>query len=288
MRIVTNPGSNLDEDLTLRLDVDLLPSKIVVDGIPHDTRGTIDFAQVDGWVKRASAHPQVQGTTEQEFFDAFTRLAKKDAELLVIMSSRKLISSYDAAVAAAKRLREVRVEVVDSLTSDVGAGLMTLAAVQARAAGMDLRKTAQVVRTLCERGRNALSVATLDNLIKGGRASSLQGFVANFFNIRPLISIVDGAVTSVAKVSAKADPAEKIEEYLRDRLDPKRPMWLAVSHGNALEKAQRVVAKLQERFTCEYVLVRPFSPSIYLHIGAGGVAAFAYPVDGLELTAPGR
>lgn len=59
MRILTNPGSNLDEDLTIERDVDLLPPKIVVDGIPFDTRGTIDFGQVDGWVKRAIKHPQV-------------------------------------------------------------------------------------------------------------------------------------------------------------------------------------------------------------------------------------
>ncbi|HEY1087302.1 MAG TPA: DegV family protein, partial [Archangium sp.] len=104
MRIVTNPGSNLDEDFAHAKDVDLLPQKIVVDGISHDTRNTIDFSQVDAWVKKASKHPVVQGTTEQECLEFFTRLAKKDKEILVVMSSRKIIGSHDAAVAAAKTL----------------------------------------------------------------------------------------------------------------------------------------------------------------------------------------
>lgn len=40
MRIVTNPGSNLDEETTLAKEIDLTPQKIVVDGISHDTRNT--------------------------------------------------------------------------------------------------------------------------------------------------------------------------------------------------------------------------------------------------------
>ncbi|MFT3710256.1 MAG: DegV family protein [Archangium sp.] len=284
MRIITNPGSNLDEDLTLSLDVNLLPQKIVVDGISRDTRGTIDFAQVDEWVKKALKHPHVQGTTEPEFIEYFGSLVKKDPELLVVMTSRKLIGSHDAAVSAAKKISGAKIEVVDSLVTDVGAGLATLAAVQARAAGLDLAKAAAFVRKFVARGRNAFQVATLENLIKGGRVGAVQGFVANFLNIRPILSVEDGLVQSVGKTSSKADPAEKLTEYLTQKLDPKLPVWIAVSHGRAPEAAERVATRLREAFPKhEYVLVRPLSPSIYLHLGPGAVTAWIYPLDGLEL-----
>lgn len=283
MRIVTNPGSNLDEDLSLALDVNVLPQKIIVDGISKDTRGTIDFAQVDDWVKRALKHPHVQGTTEPEFLEYFTSLVKKDPELLVVMTSRRLIGSHDAAVSAAKKIAGAKIEVVDSLVTDVGAGLATLAAVQARKSGLELSKAASFVRAFVERGRNAFMVATLDNLIKGGRVGAVQGFVANFFNIRPLLSVIDGVVTSEAKVSAKADQAEKIAEYLTNKLSPKAPVWIAVSHGRAPEAAEKVAARLREAFpNHEYVMVRPLSASIYLHLGPGAVTAWVYPLDGLD------
>ena len=231
MRILTNPGSNLDEDTAIRLDVDLLPQKIVVDGISHDTRGTIDFGQIDGWVKRAIKHPQVQGTTEQDFIDAFTRLVKKDPEILCVMTSRKLIGSHDAALAAVAKLEQspdpqlkaARIEIVDSMATDVGAGLCTLAAVQARKAGLSLQACASFARAFAERGRNVVTVATLENLIKGGRASFLQGWVGNFLNIRPVISIIDGAINSVSKMSGKADIVPKIEEYLELARRPEDP-----------------------------------------------------------------
>ncbi len=290
MRIVTNPGSNLDEDEAHAQDIDVTPQKIVVDGISHDTRGTIDFAQIDGWVKKAIKHPQVQGTTEQDFVDYLSRLVKKDPEVLCVMTSRKVIGSHDAAVAAAAKLKSspdpdikrAQIEIVDTTVTDVGAGLVTLAAVQARKAGLSLKDSATFLRAFAQRTRNVISVATLDNLIKGGRASFLQGFVGNFLNIRPLISLIDGTISTVAKISGKADAAEKMDEYLSSRLDPKTKVWLAITHGNAPEKAKTVAARLQERYQCEYVLVRPLSPSIYLHMGPGSVGAFMLPLDGLS------
>lgn len=289
MRIVTNPGSNLDEDFAHAKDVDLLPQKIVVDGISHDTRNTIDFSQVDAWVKKAAKHPVVQGTTEQECLDLFSRLAKKDKELLVVMSSRKIIGSHDAAVAAGKQLMRssdpalagVKVEVVDSYLTDAGAGLVTLAAVQARRAGLSLQATAEFARTFARRNVNTMALATLENLIKGGRASFLQAWVANFLNIRPLISFVDGALESVGRMSSKADMADKLDEHFSSRIDPKTAVWLAISHGNAPDKAQHVARRLQERYRCEFTLMRPLSTSIYLHAGPGSVLAMMLPLDGL-------
>lgn len=282
MRVVTNPGSNLDEDMTHACDIDLTPQKIIVDGISHDTRNTIDFVQVDGWVKRAIKHPLTQGSTEEQCFESFTRLAQKDNEVLCVMTSRKLSCSYDSAVSAARKLgKSARIEVVDSGVTDVGAGLCTLAATQARKAGLPLAQVASFVRTFAERCVNVVALATLDNLIKGGSASSLQVWVANFLNIRPILSVVDGATTSVGRMSSKANVAEKMDEYLSSRLDSRSAVWLGVAHGNVPEQAKAVAARLQERYRCEYVLVRPLSPSVYLHVGPGALAAFVFPLDKL-------
>lgn len=296
MRILTNPGSNIGDDLAHALDVDLTPQKIVVDGISHDTRNALDLGQIDRWVKSAAQHPFVQGTTEAEFTDHFARLARKDPETLVVMTSRKLIGSHDAAVAAANALKTssdpalkaARIEIVDTTVTDVGAGLVTLVAVQARKAGLSLADTAKLCRAFVAAGRSVVTVATLDNLIKGGRASFLQGWVANFLNVRPLLSFEDGKPVSVARISAKLDPAAKIDEWLGERFDRGRPVWVGIAHGDVSDKADALLGRLKERFQVEFSMVRPLSPSIYLHVGRGGLGAFVHPVDALpqRLTPP--
>ncbi len=284
MRIITNPGSNLDDDEVHRHDIDVMPQKIVVDGISHDTRNLSGLEQIDRWVKTAQRHPTVQGTTEAEFTEMMSRLGKSDPEMLCVMTSRKIIGSHDAALAASTKLMKdegSRIEVVDTLVTDVGAGLCTLVAAQARKAGLPLKEVARAVRAFAERGRNVITVSTLENLIKGGRASTLQGFVANFLNVRPVISMIDGVTTSVGRMSAKLDAATKHEEYLTSRVDPGAAVWLAVAHGNAPQVAEHVVRRLKEKYRVEYTLLRPLSTSIYLHAGPGAVVSFVYPLEGL-------
>lgn len=285
MRIITNPGSNLDDDETHKHDVEVMPQKIVVDGISHDTRNAIgDFGKIDRWVKTAQRHPTVQGTTEAEFTETMSHLGKTDPEMLCVMTSRKIIGSHDAALAASTKLSKeagYRVEVVDTQVTDVGAGLCTLAAVQARKAGRSLKDTATFLRAFAERGRNVITVTTLENLIKGGRASALQGFVANILNVRPMIAMVDGVATSVGRISAKHDRAVKAEEYLTSRLDPGAAVWVGVAHGGAPDVAEKLLRRLKDKYRVEYALVRPLSTSIYLHGGPGAVMSFVYPLDGL-------
>lgn len=285
MRIITNPGSNLGEDEAHRHDIDVMPQKIVVDGISHDTRNDLgNFEKIDRWVKSAQRHPTVQGTTEAEFTETMSRLGKTDPEMLCVMTSRRIIGSHDAAVAAGAKLSGeagYRIEVVDTQVTDVGAGLCTLAAVQARGAGLPLTEVARFARAFAERGRNVITVTTLENLIKGGRASALQGFMANMLNVRPLIGMVDGAPVSVGRMSAKHDRAAKAEEYLVSRIDPGTAVWIGVAHGGAVGEAEALVKRLKDRYRVEYTLLRPLSTSIYLHGGPGAVMSFVYPLDGL-------
>lgn len=282
MRILTNPGSNIGDELAHELDVDLTPQKIVVDGISHDTRNALDLSQVDRWVKSASKHPFVQGTTEAEFADHFARLAKKDPEILVIMTSRQIIGSHDAAVAAAKAMGSAaKIEIVDTAVTDVGAGLVTMVAVQGRKAGLSLAETARLCRAFVSAGRSVVTVATLDNLIKGGRASFLQGWVANFLNVRPLLSFEDGKPVSVGRVSARVNPAEKIGEWLSERFDKGTPMWVGIAHGDVEGLAKELLGRLRDRFQVEFAMVRPLSTSIYLHVGRGSLACFVHPLKNL-------
>lgn len=289
MRILTNPGSNLGDELSLALDVDLTPQKIVVDGISHDTRNALDLTTVDKWVKTASRHPSVQGTTEAEFIDHYTRLVAKDQEVLTVMTSRQLIGSHDAAVAAVQKLKAsadpklsaARIEVVDTTVTDVGAGLVTLAAVQWRSAGLPLDVVAAACRAFVQAGRSVITVATLDNLIKGGRASFLQGWVGNFLNVRPLLSFEAGKPVSVGRVSASGDMAKRVDEWLADRVDSKQRVWVGIAHGDVEPLAQQALALLKERYTVEFAMVRPLSPSIYLHVGRGSMAVFVHRLEKL-------
>jgi DegV family protein with EDD domain len=209
MRILTNPGANLPAALIEHYGIFLTSSNIVVDGEQHDAREGLSLEQVDAWVESAEEHPYVLGTSAAEFARSYLEIGEQDPEILVVMSSRKIIQSYDAARSAVRTLeshpvgRDLRIRVVDSTSTDLGLGLPTLAAAEAARAGFGLDECAELVEAMAARGRFASIPRTLDNLVRGGRASFLRGWMAKMFGLRPMLSVVDGEAQMVGKCSVR-------------------------------------------------------------------------------------
>lgn len=289
MRVVTNPGSNLTPSAIDHYGVELTPQRIMVDGVEHDTRDGIALDIVDRWVHSAKEFPYVVGTTASEFGQLFARVGRSDPVILAVMTSRKIIQSHAAALTAARVLadhpthKNLRIGVVDSTVTDVGAGLVVLAAGEAARANVPLDVAVDALTRMSARGRFAFTVGTLDNMVKSGRASFVRAFVANFFDVKPLIAFVDGELKTVGKISGKADPTLAIADDLA-ALGEGRKVWLAIAHGNAPEKAERLLAHVTKRLDVAYAYVRPLSSSIYLNVGPGAILGAAMPIDDLPWT----
>jgi DegV family protein with EDD domain len=270
----------------------LTPQKIVVDGVEHDTRDGLSFDEIDHWVRTAREHPYVLGTSAAEFAAMFHEIARRDRSILAVMTSRKIIGSYDSAVSAAKTLArqpstaEIEVAIADSGVTDLGAGLATILAAEASRAGLGIARVREVLEQFRSQVMFELIPDTLEYLVKGGRATALRAWIANVFNVRPHAAIVDGELTILGKISASADRGEVIAEHVAKKLGAGRPVWIGVFHGNAPASAERLRASLAQRLDVRYALVRPLSPSIYLHMGPRAIGAAVVPVDRLTWAPP--
>ncbi len=292
MRIVTNPGSNLSDVEVRRYSTYLTGQKIVVDGVQHDTRGGISLEVIDEWVRSAKVYPHVLGTSAGEFIEIFRELAPSTDEILVVSTSRRIIGSYNAALAAVKTasstpgLQQLRVSVVDTQSTDMGAGACAMLAGEAAAARLPMARIVELLESAAVQGRMVLSVATFDNLVKGGRASFLRAWAANLFSITPLIGFVNGELSSVAKISKSADMADAMVDYLVSQLGERRAIWCGVVHGQAPGQADRLASKIEAKFNVKALWKRPLQSSIYLNVGPGAVGAFVLPIDRLPWMPP--
>ncbi len=281
MIISTNPGSNLSPALIERYDIAVTPQQIVVDGEYHDTRSSLSHEQVNAWVLDAERHPYVLGTSAAEYAGIFRELSRRDAEIVSVQTSRKIIGSHDAALSATKVLADtestahVHVEIVDTQVTDVGAGLATVLACEARDAGLSLKEVADVVRAFSSDGHLFLIPQTLDNLVKGGRASFLRAWLAEFLKVRPVLAFIDGEVSAAGKVSMKLDRTLVLVDRVVSALGEGRRVWAGVSHGGAPAEAAGLAEHLRELFDVDALMIAEMAPSIYLHGGPGVLAVFA-------------
>lgn len=286
MVVITNPGSNMPAALVERFGIVMTPQQISVDGVLHDTRTIQSLATVDELVRKARQHPFVLGTSAGEYVAIFRDIGRQVPELLAVMTSRKLIGSYDAAHAALRTLATIpgrgpSVSVLDSRSTDVACGLVTLFCAAAAHAGHPMSEVVAVAERFATNGFAAFLPVTIDYLVKGGRASFLKGLAADLIGVSPLLALVDGEIKSAGRVSRRDDMAVALADAVIARVGAGRPVWAAVSHGNSVVTAMAVAARLRERLDVRYMMVQTMAPAIYLHGGAGGLCAAAYPIDGL-------
>jgi DegV family protein with EDD domain len=287
MIIVTSPGSNLGEDAVAAYGIHVTPQQIIVDDVAHDTREGVALETVDRWVRTARTHPHVVGTTAAEFVPILREAARREPDVAVIMTSRKVIGSHDAAVIAARKVRELpnlahaRIVVADTGVTDLGAGLACVLAAEAAAAGVGIDALPALLDAYRASVQFAFTVETLDYLVKGGRATAVRAFLANVLGVRPVVAFVDGELKVVSKMSTKAEPAQVLTESLEGSFGKGRRIWAGVFHGNAPAKAAVLTKELRRRFDVAFLCTRALSPSIYLHCGPGTLGVTAVPLDAL-------
>jgi DegV family protein with EDD domain len=290
VRVITNPGSNLSPAAIERYGIHVMPQQIIVDGEAFDTRGGISAESIDDWVRTAKQHPHVVGTTAAEFMAAYRAAAKEERELFVVMTSRKIIGSHDAAQIAAKTLLEqpsatgMRIHVADTGVTDMGAGLGCVAACEASRAGLGIVEVGAVLERFRESVEMVISIEQFDYLVKGGRASAVRAFLGNLLGVRPIIGFEKGEIGVLDKISAKADAGHELVGLLEKRLGRGRRIWAGVFHGRAPERAARLADELRRRFDVGLLWTRPLAPSIYLHCGPGSVGVAVVPLDALPFT----
>jgi len=290
MRIVTNPGSNLGDDVIARYGIVVTPQHIVVDGAAHDTRAPIELREVDQWVKTAKEFPHVVGTTAQYYATTFASLLKEEPEIIAVMTSKKIIMSHAAATAAARSIMEMpayrngKILIVDSKMTDAAAGLLTIAVGEAARAGLALSRVTQLAERMAVAARCAWVLDSLDYAVKGGRAGWLRAWLANMLDLKPIVGFIDGELQSVGRVSGKGDAVEALSSYLVGKIGRGRKVWLAIFHGDAVAKAHLLAAALRRELDVAYVYLRKLSPSIYLHSGAGSFGGAVLPIDDLPWT----
>lgn len=290
MQIVTNPGSNLSPEALQRYGVKLTAQSIMVDGQVHDTRDDLPLSQIDAWVKRAKLHPHVVGTTAAEFVSLFRELAKTDRQILAVLTSRKIIGTYDAAISAARTLRTVAghgdVEIVacDTGMTDAGAGLAVTLAGEAARGGASMADVAAQIEAFREHARFVIQPDNFDYLVKGGRATAVRAWLANLLQIRPILGFRDGEVAVVDKVKASIPLEDAVSDHFVKEIGAGQPVWAAVMHGNAPERAARLMDRLERKFDVRYGTLRPLSSSIYLHAGPGSVGGAVVPLSRLPIS----
>ena len=170
--------------------------------------------------------PTTSQATPAAFAEYLESVASAGDSAVVITLSSKLSGTYQSAVLAAEDYPNIYV--VDSQSVAIGTGVLAQYAVELAQQGMGAEEIAQV---LTQQRENVCVVAlldTLEDLKKGGRISKTVAFAGGVLNIKPVVTVQDGAVALIGKARGSRNGNNLLVEKIREAggVDFERPVLL--------------------------------------------------------------
>lgn len=277
--IVTDTGHNLPPAVLDTLQVHQVPFTINfgVEGSVED--GVLElpeFADLLDRYERGAGYPTTAAPSPGRFVEAFReRIDAGQSRILALTISSGLSKTYESAVQAADIVRQqhpdVEIDVADSRLGTMAEGFMVMEAAAARDKGLSLTEARRAVEQLAPRLRFLATFETTKYLVKSGRARSAQHLLSSVLNIRPIISLRDGAVVLFGRVRGSMDKA--LDSIVREVRKTRNPGRVAVIEGLAPDLKESLVQRLTGAMDIapDRILESRIGPSFLVHTGKRAV-----------------
>lgn len=210
---------------------------------------------------------------EQVFEDA----AKAGDEVLGIFISTGLSGTFDGAVRAARAVKARNIGfsyvIIDSSSCGYDEAWPVFDAAEARDAGEGLEGCAAAALAGIEATRFLFTPETLTFLQKGGRIGGAAALLGNLIQLSPVLTVTDGAATTLAKVRTRKKALDKIVATFKADIEERGLKRVVVHYIGDKAPAVAWARDVIEPLIGRSVKVLPVSPVIGLHVGpAVGIA----------------
>ena len=276
-QIITDSCCDFTQQQYDQLNVTCVPLSVVYKGENHSNFS--DPAAVKAFYDelRDGVTATTSAVNPDGWAQPMEEALKKGQDVLVIVFSSALSTTYQSAVIAAKDLQEVyperKIYVVDSLCAALGQGLLVWHACRKRDEGLDI----DALRDWVEENKlhicHWVTVDDLAHLKRGGRISATTAMVGTMLNIKPIIHVDnEGRLINISKVRGRKAAMELLANKMGETCIDFDTAFIA--HGDCPEDAAALEKLIREKHGVKNVVTGYVGPVIGAHTGPGVLVVF--------------
>lgn len=278
--IVTDSTATLPPDVVASLGVEVVSLQVVVDDASYDEcapEATPDRIAAALKGKRAVSTSRPAPAV---FAEVYQRLADAGADDIVSIHLSSRVSGTFESAHLASRSAPLPVTCVDTREVGLATGYAVETAAAVLAAGGSRLEAAEAARVRAAAASSLFYVDTLDYLRRGGRVSAAGALLGGALAVKPLLGIVDGAITPLEKVRTAAKAIARLEELAVERARG-RDVDLAVAHMASPERAadlrERLAGRLADELGDREIRCAELGAVLGAHVGPGMLAVCVAP-----------
>ena len=284
--IITNDGCAFDAKLREAFGVD----GMIIGNITYPDGRTVkadpDYATITpeeyfGSMNKEKVMYKTSAANVDEIYGVMEEQAKEGLDILAIVISSGLSSTYNFSLAAAKRIEETyperKVIVIDSKRYSTAIGLLLVEADELRKQGKSLQKTAEWI----ENHKQCIhQIGIMDDLFflaRAGRISKAKAFMGNLVGVEPMADFASNGLSEViGKGKGKRKSLLAATEYLKRNIVEPEKHIVFVCHSLRQKEAEFLADEIEKAVHPKQIIITSVDQTSGANMGPGLTAAYYY------------
>ena len=257
-KIIADSSCDLNEEIKDKLKVSLVPFKIDVDDKKYVDDENLDTMELIDAMKKSPNPVRTSCPSPGDFAEQYKSTAADN--FFVVTISSNLSGTYNSAVLAKNIIKDTEpnkfIHVFDSKSASVGETLVAMKIHELIEEKVSHLEIIEKVEKYIKEMKTYFILESLDNLIKSGRLSKTKGLLANILNLKPILgSDGDGNIKLFENVRGTKKAFRRLVELIGETGEKLEEKILAISHANALEKAEELKNEIQKRYKFKDIIL---------------------------------
>lgn len=265
---VTDSTCDLAPEFVQAHGIAVVPCFINFDGRSYVDNG-VDLNREDFYARMAGIRPFATtaapppGACEK----AIRHQAERADHVIILTVPSNLSAIYNAMRLGMAGLPAERVTLIDTGTTTMALGYQVQVGVEVAEATGDLEATLKAIQAVRENVIMYAALNTLEYLRASGRVSWAAASIGALLQIKPIISLKDGVVNSVARVRTFSRAFDELVELTRAMAPLER---LTVVHTSNFAGAAQLLERLGDVVPADHRTIS-VTPTLGTHVGPGAL-----------------
>lgn len=276
----TDGSANLNQKLAEGINI--LPCDYTVDDVSMVYDGNLDAFDYHAYYEKLAQGSMIRTSllNSQIFQNAFAPILEQGKDVIYIAMASGISGTYQAALIAARNLKEQyperTIHIVDSKTCGLGSGMQAVKSAELSRQGVTATEAGAILDEYAEHCCSYFTVDDLNFLKRTGRVSGATALIGTALNIKPILyGTSEAVIVSCDKVRGRKKSISALAEiYAKKAVNPAEHA-VYISHGDCEEDANILADKLRE-YSPKEIIICPHEPFSGAHVGPGMLGLFFY------------
>jgi len=267
IKVVTDSSADVPAKLVQELGITVVP--LYVRFGEEVLRMGVDISDKEYYnrLQHGTVHPSTIQPPPQDFVKVYEELSQVADGIVSVHLSSELSGTYNSAIQGREAAKKkCPIEVIDTRQVTLSLGMIVVSAATVANGGGNMKEVTDEVKRAMNDTHILGLLDTLKYLYLGGRIGKAKALLGSVLNVKPILTVKDGAVLPAAQVRTRAKGIARLIEFAQTARNIKQ-LW--VGYNTTPDEAHTLADSLGTAFDKNKIQLAEIGAVLGVHAGPG-------------------